>query len=57
MMIEKDEKKLDNLFKKAQYQLELEGFQLTEEDEKAIKAVIRGDLSREALINNLKQNK
>jgi hypothetical protein len=56
MMIIKDEKKLDALFKIAQFQLELEGFQLTEDDEKTMKAVMRGDLSRKELIDKLKNS-
>ena len=55
MIIIKDPKKLDELYQKAKYQGELEGHVFTDEDEKIIKAVASGKMTREELIKMHKQ--
>lgn len=46
----KDEKKLNKLFNQAKYEIELEGMNVSKENEQHIKAVLRGDLKRSDLI-------
>jgi len=48
-------KKLDESYQKAKYQGELEGHVYTDEDEKVIKAVASGKMTREELIEKLKR--
>ncbi len=50
-----DPEKLEKVWQQAKYQLELEGFTITAEDEKAIKSVVSGKMSREKLIEDLKR--
>ncbi|NIK13483.1 antitoxin VbhA family protein [Alkalibacillus almallahensis] len=47
---------LEKAFQQAKHQLEIEGFALTEEDERNMKAVVTGEMSREKLIEQLKNN-
>lgn len=47
--------RLEEAFRKAKFELELEGFVFTEEDEQVVKAVARGEMTREELIERLKQ--
>ncbi|NIK13478.1 antitoxin VbhA family protein [Alkalibacillus almallahensis] len=46
---------LDKAYQQAKHQLEIEGFTLTDEDEQNMKAVVRGDMSRKQLIEQLKR--
>ncbi len=50
-----DSKKLDEFYQRAKYQGEIEGHIFTDEDEKVIKAVASGKMTREALIEKLKK--
>lgn len=46
--------KTDEAFKQAKHQLEIEGFTVTKEDEQDMKAVFSGKMTREKLIDKLK---
>lgn len=50
-----DPKALDEAYRQAKHQLELEGFVFTEEDENNIKAVLNGKMTRQKLIKQLKK--
>lgn len=49
-------KNIDEAYEQAKHQTEIEGFTLTEEDEKDIKAVARGEKTIEELIEDLKKS-
>jgi hypothetical protein len=42
-------------YERAKYQLELEGFVMTEEDEEDVRKVAMGEMSRKELIERLKK--
>ncbi|SET48703.1 hypothetical protein SAMN05421676_10572 [Salinibacillus kushneri] len=46
---------INKAYEQAKYQLEIEGFTLNEKDEKVMKAVASGQITREQLIEDLKQ--
>ncbi|WP_159462030.1 antitoxin VbhA family protein [Salirhabdus sp. Marseille-P4669] len=50
-----EDKKFEESWNKTRYQLELEGFTVTEEDKKDVQRVIQGQMSREQLIERLKK--
>ncbi len=50
-----EDKKFEESWNKTRYQLELEGFMVTEEDKKDVQRVIQGQMSREQLIERLKK--
>ncbi|SET80701.1 hypothetical protein SAMN05421676_108132 [Salinibacillus kushneri] len=50
-----DPDKLEKAFQYAKHDLEIEGFTLTKEDEKNMKAVASGEMTREELIEKLKR--
>lgn len=50
-----DPERLEKVFQQAKWQLEVEGFTVTKEDEKAIKAVTSGKMSIEELVEDLKR--
>ncbi|HLU23450.1 MAG TPA: hypothetical protein VKZ77_13380 [Bacillaceae bacterium] len=47
----------EQVYKRAKYQLELEGFILTEEDKEVIRKVVMGDMSRQELLEILQNEK
>lgn len=49
-------KNIDESFKQAKHQLEIEGFTLTAEDERNMKAVASGKITRKQLIEKLKKS-
>ncbi|WP_179298644.1 hypothetical protein [Evansella halocellulosilytica] len=49
-----DSVRFEKLFEQAKWQLEVEGFKVTEEDKEAVRKVIMGEMSREQLIEQLK---
>jgi hypothetical protein len=49
----KTEEELEKAFQHAKHQLHLEGMDLTEEDERNIKAVLSGKMSRHELIKKI----
>jgi hypothetical protein len=53
----KSEEDLEKAFQYAKHQLALEGMDLTEEDEKDIRAVATGKKTFEELINKIKKGK
>lgn len=48
-------KHLEEAFQYAKHSLELEGFKITKEDEMNMKAVFTGELTKQELIEQLKQ--
>lgn len=46
---------IDKAYKQAKYQLEVEGFTLTEEDEKVMKGFFEGKITRKQIIEDLKR--
>jgi hypothetical protein len=50
-----DPERLEKAYQHAKHQLEVEGFIVTPEDEKDIKAVMSGKMTREHLIKKLKR--
>ncbi|TFJ90642.1 antitoxin VbhA family protein [Lentibacillus salicampi] len=50
-----DPEQLEKAYQQAKHQLEIEGFTLTDDDEKVIKAVASGKMTIEELIEDLKQ--
>ncbi|HLU20987.1 MAG TPA: hypothetical protein VKZ77_00725 [Bacillaceae bacterium] len=47
----------EQIYNRAKYQLELEGFILTEEDKEVIRKVVMGDMSRQKLMEILQNGK
>ncbi len=54
--MDKHSSNTDELIKHALYELELEGLKITPEDEKDIRDVLNGTITREELIRKLKTN-
>ena len=50
----KNEDELEKAFEYAKHQLALEGMHITEEEEKDAKAVLKGEMTREELIQKIK---